>query len=213
MLARAVPLLALVALVRSQATVDGVQQEQTTLSENIPGDCSTDCQTWLTTFGTCTGTTEDVFQPCVCDATFQSNFQTCATCFTTVGDANAATAQTAVTDLTNYCAGVIVTSSSTTDALTTSSTTEALTSSTTTTPAATSSSSSSSASAADSTSAATSASITNTKAAATIDFPTQTKSSNVFAGAAPAGLKVEMGAAALVGVTLMGVVAGGMALF
>ncbi|BGO91896.1 hypothetical protein NBRC10512_007687 [Rhodotorula toruloides] len=90
-------------------TAAQISQEQLTLATLIPTTCNTQCQAWLSTLGTCPAAAAATYATCVCDATFVSNFQTCAACLqtslTAENDAtNAATATNAPTDLTNYCA-------------------------------------------------------------------------------------------------------------
>ncbi|GAA5820764.1 hypothetical protein JCM11251_003147 [Rhodosporidiobolus azoricus] len=199
-------------------TADEVSTEQLTLSAGIPGQCSTQCSTWLSTLAGCPGPADATYPACVCAADFQTNFAACSACFVAEADVNAATAQDAATDLTNYCAtaGTAVvtdTSSTTTSTETTTSSTETTTSSTTTTPpveVATSSSSSSTPAASDSSSSATDDGVrTIVQSIVNADWPTQTKSSNVFTGGA-AGLSV--GKTGVVAASLLGMVAGGMML-
>ncbi|GAA6039504.1 hypothetical protein JCM8097_009585 [Rhodosporidiobolus ruineniae] len=186
-------------------TGSDIYTEQQTVATVIPGTCSTTCNPWLTTVSSCGAGTDTGFQACVCDATYQANLAACSDCFTTEADSNAATVDTAVTDLTNYCNGVTV-SSSTTD--TSSSSTTDTSSSTTTTPVvavATSASSASSASA-----SVTSSSSTKTSAAVQTGWPSQTKSANVFAGAAAPGVTVDRWATGAA--IALGAVASGMML-
>ncbi|GAA5878318.1 hypothetical protein JCM3774_001985 [Rhodotorula dairenensis] len=83
--------------------------EQNTLSTLIPPACDALCAAWLGALGTCPVATSPTYSACVCDQTFVNNFAACAPCLATqltaTNDAtNAATANQAPADLTNYCA-------------------------------------------------------------------------------------------------------------
>ncbi|KAG0662091.1 Muc22p [Rhodotorula mucilaginosa] len=113
--------------------------EQDTLSTLIPGTCSAQCSAWLTSLGACPVSSSPTYSTCVCDQTFVNNFAACAPClateFTAANDAtNAATANQAPADLTNYCAtaGTVVTTDSTTSSLTSTTSLTSLTSTTST---------------------------------------------------------------------------------
>ncbi|GAA5967581.1 hypothetical protein JCM11641_005702 [Rhodosporidiobolus odoratus] len=186
-------------------SADTVYNEQITLSTLIPATCTADCDAWRNALAACPGDADPTYQACACDATLQTNLGTCSACFSTNADENAGTADTAVTDLANFCGGAAAstsstdsTSSSTTDAATSSSPTPVTVASTTT-----------SSSTSDSATSAAETLTTSMLTQAGVIFPTQTKSANVFAGAAAPGVKVEWKFAA----TLLGAVAGGMMFF
>lgn len=120
-----VALAALTSLAHAQTATE-INTEQQTLATIIPGTCATQCQTWLSTLAGCPGPTDDAtYSACVCDATFVSNFDTCAGCIATElatdDAANAATASTAPGDLSGYCSSVgTIVSTTSSDPLSTS---------------------------------------------------------------------------------------------
>ncbi|BGP32590.1 hypothetical protein JCM10296v2_004371 [Rhodotorula toruloides] len=215
-------------------TAAQISQEQLTLATLIPTTCNTQCQAWLSTLGTCPAAASATYATCVCDATFVSNFQTCAACLqtslTAENDAtNAATATNAPTDLTNYCAtagnavSLASTSTTSTAALTSTRTTAAAVAGTTTQrtysvsiPPITSvsltfSTVTSSSSLPDGTSASSQTGarvVTLQLTNANVPFPTQSKGTSAFANSAP--LKADFAVGKVVGA--LAVVAGGMML-
>ncbi|BGP25124.1 proteophosphoglycan ppg4 [Rhodotorula toruloides] len=234
-MARFTPLRALVgtSLFASLAlaqTAAQISQEQLTLATVIPTNCNAQCQTWLATLGTCPAAASATYAACVCDATFVSNFQTCAACLqtslTATNDAvNAATATNAPTDLTNYCAtaGNAVSLSST---LTSTTTTAAVAATGTTTqrtysvsiPPITSVSLTfstvTSSSALSLSSGETESSMSEPRVVtlqltnANVPFPTQSKGTSAFANSAPQKAGFAVGKV----VGALAVVAGGMML-
>ncbi|GAA5970465.1 hypothetical protein JCM21900_003137 [Sporobolomyces salmonicolor] len=170
----------LVASVSAQTAAD-IETELSTLSTVIPDVCNTDCTTWLDAYRLCgTDSTAAAFSPCICDATFQSDFATCASCMstelTTEGDTtDAATATQAPIDLTNYCATASTAVSSTTASSTTASSTTA--SSTTTSSTTTSSTTTSSTTTSSTTTSATSTTTTTPATTPTTDSSSSSSTS------------------------------------
>ncbi|BGP16723.1 hypothetical protein JCM10213_009141 [Rhodosporidiobolus nylandii] len=208
--------LSFAATLAAAQTADQVSADQITLSANIPDVCTADCASWFAAINTCPGPTDDAaYAACVCDATYQGNLNTCSTCFSTNADPNAGIATTAADDLTGYCANagaaVSSSSSSSSSSTETTSTTEAATStSAVEAVASTISTSSDSISSVSSTTAL--GVSTNKLTQGGVEFPTQTKSTNVFTGAASGSM---VGAGQMVGVAAAGLAAaaGGMMLF
>merc|ERR1711939_850482 len=177
------------ALVKRQTTTEAVNALNE-LSTIIPGDCSAACATFLTSFQGCLYTADQ--ETCICDTTFLGNVEACGGCIvdvsTTNGDtASASTAQTDVATATGACGAVDSLSASSTDLSSTEelSTDETSSSSSFERYVTTSSTSSTAASTSE-----TSTTMIMPPSAQTTAFPEQTKSSNVFAGAAAPAVSV-----------------------